>query len=97
MGTGDVLFILAQTWQDGVILQRDMLRMRNYAFNGRCVSVLQVYEHQFCLPLAVNLIVDWEIMLSAYGSRATLEQVETIAYLQGKVLGDLDTTHTQAG
>ena len=78
MGSGDVLFIMCQTWQDGLTLQRDILSQGGYVHDRRFVSVEQVYEHQWGDSRVVCLMVDWEIMYSCYQGRVSIEEALTI-------------------
>jgi hypothetical protein len=75
MGVGDVLFIITQTWQDGLIMQRDLLREGYFRYDGQVIEVTQIYEHQWIpAPRPVCLMVDWEILYSAYQSRITIDK-----------------------
>lgn len=77
--TGGVLFFMFQSWRDALIMQKDLLEIGGYIYQGDDIDIEQVYEHQWAGPRTVSLMIDWEIMLSQYGGRKTLEQVEAIS------------------
>jgi hypothetical protein len=79
MGSTDVLFFTFQTWQDALIMQRDLFSMGGYKYKGHWVDIEQVYEHQWGEERVVSLMIDWEIMLSHYGGKKSVEDVEMIA------------------
>lgn len=76
MGVG-VLFVVFQTWQDGLIFQRNVLRDGGYTHKGKFVRVEQVYEHNWNDGV-VRLMIDWEIMLSAYEDRKSEEEIRKV-------------------
>lgn len=76
MGGGDVLFMIFQTWQDALIMQRDILKMGGYTLKGQFIPVLQVLEHQWQeLRIPSRLIIDWEIMASHYEDRLSRQEI----------------------
>jgi hypothetical protein len=73
---GDTLFMLFQTWQDALTMQRDIFKLGGYRHETKCIPVDQILEHQWKeLEMPVRLMVDWEIMLSHYQNRLTREEV----------------------
>lgn len=78
MGGGDVLFIICQTWQDGLCLQREILRMRGYTHQSKFIPVEQVLEHQWGESPVVRLMIDWEIMASSYEGRVSIEEIQKV-------------------
>lgn len=78
MGGGDVMFMIHQTWQDALILQRDMLLLNSYMLNKKIVPVYQAYEHQWGENKPVRLMIDWEIMQSAYEDRLSHDEISKI-------------------
>jgi hypothetical protein len=80
MGPGGGFFMLFQSWQDGLIAQREILMTSTYVFNHRIFNVHQFLEHQFGEEARpVRLLIDWEIMQSAYQGRITREEIIQIS------------------
>lgn len=78
MGGDGVLFMMYQTWQDAFIMQRETMQFREFVYQSRIISVHQIYEHQWGEGRLVRLMIDWEIMQSAYEDRLSLEEIKKI-------------------
>jgi hypothetical protein len=77
MGTGAVLFMVFQTWQDALIKQIELLTHGYQMHEHSLVPISQVYEHQWW-GNSVRLMIDWEILASQYEDRLPLDQIKLI-------------------
>lgn len=77
MGTGAVLFMIFQTWQDALIKQIELLTHGFQMHEHSLVPISQIYEHQWGVR-SVRLMIDWEILASQYEDRLPLDQIKAI-------------------